>query len=102
MPLEELAQFNLAGLIAGLVLHGLLSVGLGFVFALLLPTMPGPPLIWSVTVGPLLWVLASVLAMPMVNPVMAAHVEVSSFFVAHLVYGLVLGWYVTRRPKIHV
>jgi len=100
--IEQIAQFNLAALIAGLALHALLSVGLGFVFAVLLPTMPGPPIIWSLTVGPLLWILASVLTLPLLNPIMAEHVEVSSFMIAHLAYGLVLGWYISRQPKIHV
>lgn len=100
--IETLSQFNLAALIAGLVLHAILSIGLGFVFAVLLPTMPGPPIMWSLTVGPLLWSIASLLILPAINPVMAQNVEVSSFFIAHLVYGLVIGWYVTRQPKIHV
>jgi len=100
--IETLSQFNLAALIAGLVLHFTLAVGLGFVFALLLPTLPGPPIIWSLTVGPLLWSIASLLALPIINPIMAQNVEVSSFFIAHLAYGLVLGTYVSRQPKIHV
>lgn len=100
--IDTLSQFNLAALIAGLVLHFTLSIGLGFVFALLLPTFPGPPIIWSLTVGPLLWAIASLLALPIINPIMAENVEVSSFFIAHLAYGLVLGWYVRRQPKIHV
>jgi len=100
--LETLAVFNLAALIVGMVLHGILSVGLGFVFSLLLPTMPGPPLIWALTVGPLLWVIATWLALPIINPVMADKLEWSSFFLAHLAYGLVMGGYVARQPKIHV
>ncbi len=100
--IEVLKQFNFAALIVGLLMHAALSVGLGFVFALLLPTMPGPPLIWSLTVGPLLWSIASLLILPAINPIMAEQVEVSSFFLAHLAYGLVLGWYVTRQPKVHV
>jgi hypothetical protein len=100
--IAALSQFNLAALIAGLVLHFALSIGLGFVFALLLPTLPGPPIIWSLTIGPLLWAIASLLALPIINPIMAENVEVSSFFIAHFAYGLVLGWYVARQPKIHV
>ncbi|HEY4689044.1 MAG TPA: hypothetical protein VIK33_07010 [Anaerolineae bacterium] len=98
--LETLMQFNLAALIVGLSLHIALSAGLGFVFALLLPTMPGPPIVWSLTVGPLLWVLASLLTLPLLNPIMAQYVDVMSFFIAHMVYGLVLGWYVTRQSKV--
>ena len=98
--LETLSQFNATALIAGLVLHGSLSIGLGFLFAVLLPTMPGPPMFWSLTVGPLLWMMASVLTLPLLNPVMEKYVEVSSFLIAHIAYGLVLGGYVTRQPKI--
>ena len=101
-PIEVLKQFDLAALIVGLLMHAALSVGLGFVFALLLPTLPGPPIIWSLTVGPLLWSIASLLILPAINPIMAERVEVSSFFLAHLAYGLALGWYVTRQPKVHV
>jgi len=100
--IETLSEFNAAALIAGLVLHFTLSLGLGFVFALLLPTLPGPPIVWSLTIGPLLWSIASLLALPIINPTMTENVEVSSFLIAHVAYGLVLGWYVARQPKIHV
>jgi hypothetical protein len=99
-PLAALEQFNAPALIVGLLLHAALSVGLGFVFALLLPTLPGPPIVWSLTIGPLLWGLASLITLPLLNPVMARHVDAASFFVAHLVYGVVLGWSVARSPKI--
>jgi hypothetical protein len=99
-PIETLSQFNLPAFLAGLLLHGLISVGLGWVFAVLLPTMPGPPLVWSLTVGPLLWGLASLIILPVINPVMEQLVDRPSFFVAHLVYGLVLGWWIARTPKI--
>jgi hypothetical protein len=101
-PLEVLTQFNPAALVAGLLLHAVVSVGIGFTFALLLPTMPGPPIVWSLTVGSLLWVLASLLILPILNPTMAEHVDVPSFLVAHLVYGIVLGVWIPRTPKIPV
>ena len=98
--LETLSQFDFAALIAGLTLHAILSVGLGFVFALLLPTMPGPPIVWSLTVGPLLWAVASLITLPLINPVMEQYVDRPSFLVALLVYGVVLGWWFARTPKI--
>ena len=99
-PIEVLSQFNAAALIVGLLMHASLSVGLGFIFSLLLPTMPGPPIVWALTVGPLLWSLASLITLPAINQTMAETVDVPSFFVAHIVYGLVLGWWVARVPKI--
>src|SRR5512136_2915584 len=78
-----------------------LSIALGLIFALLLPTLPGSPLFWAIIIGPLLWGLASVLILPLLNPVMAQDVDHLSFFVAHVVYSLVLGWWIARTPKVH-
>lgn len=100
--LAELSAFNLAALLAGLALHMILSVGLGLVFALLLPTLPGPVLLWSLTVGPALWVLASLLALPLIDPVMNQYVDRPSFFAAHFAYGLILGLWFMRTHKVHV
>ena len=98
--LETLSQFNAPALIAGLILHAAISVGVGFIFVVLLPTLPGPPILWSLTVGSLLWVLASLLILPALNPTMTEHVDVPSFLIAHLVYGVVLGWWIPRTPKV--
>ncbi len=96
----ELAQFNANALIVGGILHALLSIGLGTLFALLLPTMPGSPIIWALTVGPLLWIIATVITLPLVNPLGARVIDWPSFIVAHLAYGLVMGLYVAHTPKV--
>ena len=100
--MAELSAFNLTALVAGLALHLIMAVGLGFLFALILPTFPGPVLIWSLTIGPALWVLASLLTLPLIDPVMNQYVDRPSFFAAHFVYGLVLGLWFTRAHKVHV
>ena len=100
--LETLSQFNAAALVAGLLLHSTLSVGVGFLFVVLLPTLPGPPIIWTLTVGSLLWVLASLLILPVLNPTMVEYVDVPSFLAAHLVYGIVLGVWISHTPKVPV
>jgi len=101
-PLAELSAFNLSALMAGLALHMIMSVGLGLVFALLLPTLPGPVLIWSLIIGPALWVLASLLILPLIDPVMNQYVDRPSFFAAHFAYGLILGLWFTRAHKVHI
>ena len=99
-PPAQLSAFNPVALIVGLILHMALSIGLGFIFALLLPTFPGSPLLWAIIIGPLLWALASVLILPLLNPVMAQNVDHLSFFVAHVVYSIVLGLWIARTPKV--
>ncbi len=98
--LEALMQFHPAALLAGLLLHGLLSSALGALYALILPTLPGPPLLWAVIVGPLLWLAATFVILPIFNPIMARYVDWPSFALAHLVYGLIMGIWVGRTPRV--
>ena len=98
--LETLSQFNAAALVAGLALHLAISTGLGLVFALLLPTLLGSPVIWSLPIGLLLWSLAGLMAHLLLNPVMVEAVDVPSFLIAHLAYGLMLGGWIARTPKV--
>lgn len=100
LSLAQLGQFNLEALIVGLVLHTFLALMLGLIFAALLPTLPGSPVFWSIVIGPLLWTIVSVMILPMINPVMAQHVDHFSFFVAHAVYSIVLGLQIARTPKV--
>lgn len=101
-PPEVLAQFSLTALVVGFILHMVLSTSIGFLFALLLPTLPGPPWIWSLTIGPALWFAAQFVVVPAVNPVMSTSVWLPSFFVAHLIYGLVLGTWIQYVGKVPV
>ncbi len=101
-PPEVFTQFNPAGLIFGAAIHLIISVVIGLLFALLLPTLPGPPLIWAFVVGPILWFAAFFAVLPVFNPVMKANLDLPSFFLAHIFYSLILGWWVARSPQIKV
>ncbi len=101
-PLAELSTFHLSAFVAGLALHLIIAVGLGLLFALILPTFPGPVMIWSLTIGPALWMIASLLILPALNPVMNQYVDRPSFFAAHVVYSVVLGLWFSRAHKVHV
>ncbi|RME45854.1 MAG: hypothetical protein D6791_09720 [Chloroflexi bacterium] len=98
--LQMLSQFYLAGAVVGTLIHMSLAIVLGFVFAMLLPTLPGSAVIWSLIIGPVLWFVAQYLALPLANPRMDALVDHPSFAIAHVVYSLVLGWWIARTQKI--
>ena len=99
---EVLRQFNLLALVVGIMIHIIMSIGLGEMFSFILPALPGRPLYWGPVIGPLLWVGATVAALPIINPVMTANVEWVSFGVANVLYGLILGWWIDRTPMIHM
>ncbi|HEY4665923.1 MAG TPA: hypothetical protein VIH26_01340 [Anaerolineales bacterium] len=100
--LGEIARFDGLALGIGLVLHAGVSVAVGAMFSFLLPALPGRPLFWGPVIGPLLWVGASVAALPVINPVMSANLEIISFAIANVSYGLLLGWWIDRTPMVRV
>ncbi len=97
---DQVAQFSLAGLVVGLAIHIVMSAGLGLLFAVLLPTLPGQPLYWAFLVGPILWSGAVYAGLPLLNPVMAQYIDLPSFAAANILYSLVLGVWVAHTPKV--
>lgn len=97
---DQLMQFSIAGLVVGLSIHLVMAVLLGLAFAILLPTMPGSPILWALIVGPILWAGAIFVGLPLFNPMMAQYIDWPSFAVANIVFSLVLGGWVNRTPKI--
>jgi hypothetical protein len=101
-PLAELGRFDPLALAVGLALHAGVSIAVGLMFTFLLPALPGRPLYWGPVIGPLLWVGASIAVLPVFNPVMAANLELTSFALANVLYGLLLGWWIDRTPMVRV
>lgn len=97
-----LEQFMLDAFIAGLIIHIIVSIVIGLAFTLLLPTLPGPPLVWSVIIGAIMWATAMFLVLPIVNPVMEEYVEPVSFIIGNVAYTVTLGWWITRSEKVRV
>lgn len=97
---DQIVQFSFLGLGIGLAIHMLMAVLLGLAFAILLPTLPGSPILWALIVGPLLWAGAIFAGLPLFNPVMAEYIDWPSFAAANIVFSLVLGGWVNRIPKI--
>ena len=97
---EALGQFMPLAFLVGLIVHLLLSTLIGVLFALLLPTLPGPAFLWSLITGPVLWAIVQFVVLPLINPVMSRYVHPLSFVIAHILYSLVLGWWVVRYPKV--
>jgi uncharacterized membrane protein YagU involved in acid resistance len=102
MSPEQLSEFNLSGLFVGTILHFTIAIAIGLLFAFLLPMLPGHPLIWSLIAGGVLWISADVVFLLPLNPIMSRLVNVPSFIIAHLVYTVILGLWVSRYEKVPI
>ena len=97
---QQLSAFNPSALVVGLVLHLTVAAAIGLLFAILLPTLPGPPVVWALIVGPLLWFAATLIVLPQINPVMSQYLHWPSFAAANIVYGLFMGFWVAETPRV--
>jgi hypothetical protein len=92
MSVPDLEQFHLVLLLVGLVIHVALSVVIGLVYGVLLPTLPEvpPPIAWGGLLMPILWTGASYVAMHVVNPALPGKVSWPWFILSQFVFGITM------------
>jgi hypothetical protein len=99
---EELEKFSFAALAFGIVFHAIISVGMGLLYGVLLPTLPanaGGPLVWGGFLMPVLWTGVSYGVAEAINPKLRGLVAWPWFILSQIVYGLVVGIVVTRVAR---
>jgi hypothetical protein len=101
---EQLARFHAEWFLPACVLHAVLSMLFGIVFALAvprLPPMPGP-IAWGGLVLPLVWTGTSYGLMGVVNPALQERVDWGWFVVSQFIFGVVVAFVVLRSEVVHI
>jgi hypothetical protein len=91
MSENELEQFHPALFVLGIFIHIVVSLILGTIYGVLMPTLPNirKPIAWGALLMPLLWTAVSYIALGAVNPGVREGIEWPWFVVSQLVFGLV-------------
>jgi len=92
LPVPELEQFHTTLLVVALVLHVAMSVVVGLLFGVLLPTLPEVPrpIAWGGLLMPILWTGVSYVAMQVVNPALPEKVSWPWFMLSQFVFGITM------------
>jgi hypothetical protein len=92
MTVPELERFNPTLMVAALIIHIAMSVVIGLIFGVLLPTLPAVPrpIAWGGLLMPIVWTGASYLAMEVVNPGLPGKVSWPWFLLSQLVFGITM------------
>jgi hypothetical protein len=101
---EQLMQFNGDWLTTAIVIHIVMSLGLGLLYGILLPRLrpiPGP-VVWGGVLMPILWTAASYSLMGVVNPLLQVRVNWPWFVVSQFVFGIVAAIVIVRSEQILV
>lgn len=103
MSVPDLEKPHLTGIVVGLVIHAVCSGGMGLLYGIILPTLPGHrPLLWGGIIAPLLWMGGVYGFMGVVNPLLDEKVSWGWFAASQFAYGLVVGWWVKRTGRVPV
>jgi len=97
---EQLASFDGFALLVATLVHGAMSLLVGFLYAFLLPTMPRRPIFMGGVVAPLLWTGLVWASLGIVNPLLNARIHWGWFFASQVVFGVVAGAVVARTERI--
>jgi small basic protein len=102
MSPEQLQQFQLSLVLIAVVIHVTMSLMLGLIYGVLLPTLPDipQPLAWGGLLMPLLWTAASYNLMGAVNPALREGVDWLWFIVSQFVFGVVLAACIMRLRRM--
>jgi hypothetical protein len=89
---QFLREFHGSLLLVGIVIHVALSVVIGLIYGVLLPTLPTVPrpIAWGGLLMPIVWTGVSYLAMYVVNPALPGKVSWPWFIVSQLIYGITM------------
>jgi hypothetical protein len=92
MDPSELGRFHLLLLVSAVVIHIVLSVVIGLIYGVLLPTLPSvpPPIAWGGLLMPILWTGASYVAMNVVSPALPGRVSWPWFIASQFVFGITM------------
>ena len=98
--LAELRAFNLSALVIGTSVHGLISVLVGLLYAVILPMLPRRHMLWGGVIAPLLWTGLVWALLGIVNPTLGARVDWPWFVVSQIAFGLAVGVVVSRAQPL--
>jgi uncharacterized membrane protein YagU involved in acid resistance len=103
MTAGELNEFHASLLVVGMVIHVAMSVVMGMIYGVLLPTLPHvpKPLSWGGLLMPLLWTGVSFPILGLVNPELKYEIDWPWFILSQFVFGVVSASVVLRLGDSH-
>ena len=99
--LAQLTAFNSAGFVVALISHGVLSILVGLLFAVLLPMLPSRrAAFWGSLIVPLLWSALIWATLRLINPALNARIDWLWFIASQVAFGLTTGYVVHHSEMV--
>jgi hypothetical protein len=96
----QLTAFNGTGFIVALISHGVLSILVGLLFAVLLPMLPSRrAAFWGSLISPVMWSALIWATLRLINPALNARIDWIWFIASQVAFGMTTG-YVVHHSKM--
>ena len=97
----QLETFNGVAFIVALISHGVISLLVGLLFAVLLPMLPSRrAAFWGSLMAPLLWTALVWATLKVVNPLLDARIDWVWFIASQIVFGMTTGYIIHHTGTV--
>ncbi|HET6977343.1 MAG TPA: hypothetical protein VFI24_13525 [Pyrinomonadaceae bacterium] len=98
---EVLSTFQTSGFIVALIIHLVVSLFVGLLFAAILPMMPSRfTAFWGSFLAPVLWTALIASTLDLINPALNAKIAWGWFIASQVAYGLITGYIVAHSKSV--
>jgi len=98
---EVLKSFQVSGFIVALIIHVIVSLFVGLLFAAILPMMPSRfTAFWGSFLAPVLWTALIASTLQLINPALNSRIAWGWFIASQIAYGLIAGYIVAHSKWV--
>jgi hypothetical protein len=97
----ELKAFHMSGFVIALLIHGIISLLVGLLYAAILPMMPSRfTAFWGSFLAPVLWTALVASTLHLTNPALNAKIAWGWFIASQVAFGLITGFIVAHSKEV--
>src|SRR6185503_12986536 len=97
----QLNSFNGSAFTMALIVHGVVSILVGLLFAVLLPMLPSRrAAFWGSLMSPLLWTALVWASLRLVNPLLNARIDWLWFIASQIAFGMTTGYVIHHTRTV--
>lgn len=98
---EVLKAFQVSAFIVALIIHIIISLFVGLLFAAILPMMPSRfTAFWGSFLAPVLWTALIASTLQLINPALNSKIAWGWFIASQIAYGLITGYIVAHSKSV--
>ena len=99
--LAQLTAFHSTAFVMAVIIHGVMSLLVGLLFAVLLPMLPSRrTAFWNSLVSPLLWSALIWATLRLINPALDARIDWLWFIASQVAFGMTAGYVIHHTETV--